>query len=321
VTLSIIVYENRDPSPTLERWIIELLRSIDSTHFRGLEIIFVIERSTALLSWLQSQAVNSSSEVKLVFTNERVGLSGGRNIGVLNSFGDYIAFVDDDEVVDPTWADAVLSTLADPRVIAVTGPSVPLSEVGDLDWFPREFEWLLSCTGWTSYVDGQEIRSAYGNNMAFRRSAFKGGRGFLTSMGLKAGDRGSWRETGAEDVEFCMRIRRQTGGKIVYCEGMRVRHRVTSSRISAKYVAQRAFWVGRGRRTLQLVSSEDSHHVLDLEWSLFRRSIFSFVFNILPSVFKDWRKGGKALRIAILAFVFAGIGYLFETLSVRGHRG
>jgi len=57
----------------------------------------------------------------------RTGSSAARNAGVRISQGDVVAFLDDDEVVHPTWLDALLAPFATGAVDAVTGLVLPMT--------------------------------------------------------------------------------------------------------------------------------------------------------------------------------------------------
>lgn len=62
----------------------------------------------------------------LLVREARRGLSYARNAGILACRGAIIACTDDDVVVPPGWADAIVAPFADPAVMAVTGNVLPL---------------------------------------------------------------------------------------------------------------------------------------------------------------------------------------------------
>jgi glycogen(starch) synthase len=53
--------------------------------------------------------------LKIVFNSER-NLSISRNIGIRNSAGDIVAFLDDDSIPEPEWLDQILAAYKDPSV-------------------------------------------------------------------------------------------------------------------------------------------------------------------------------------------------------------
>jgi len=58
----------------------------------------------------------------------RAGASRARNVGAQQATGEFIAFTDDDAVVDPLWVSGLIAGFrADPRVVCVTGLTLPAS--------------------------------------------------------------------------------------------------------------------------------------------------------------------------------------------------
>jgi glycosyltransferase involved in cell wall biosynthesis len=56
----------------------------------------------------------------------RRGLNCARNCALRSASGDIVAFTDDDAVPEPGWAEALAVNFADPRVLCVTGLTLPL---------------------------------------------------------------------------------------------------------------------------------------------------------------------------------------------------
>ncbi|MGE3958906.1 MAG: glycosyltransferase family 2 protein [Vicinamibacterales bacterium] len=56
----------------------------------------------------------------------RPGLDRARNRAMLEAAGAVVAFTDDDAIPDPEWLDALVRNFADPRVLAVSGLTLPL---------------------------------------------------------------------------------------------------------------------------------------------------------------------------------------------------
>jgi glycosyltransferase involved in cell wall biosynthesis len=69
---------------------------------------------------------------------ERPGLNCARNRALREATGEIIAFTDDDAAPDPLWLQRLLRNFADPRVLCVTGLTMPLElETEAQEWFQR----------------------------------------------------------------------------------------------------------------------------------------------------------------------------------------
>jgi glycosyltransferase involved in cell wall biosynthesis len=149
--------------------IYELLISIKNQTYVNTETIFVVERSKQLLERISSYATeNNIPNLKVLFNDGEPGLSAARNVGIKAAKGDIIAFVDDDVLLYPDWAEKMASAHRDDSIIGVTGPAIPLWEDPSMAWFPQEFYWIISCTAWDPEDCVKEVRNAWGMNTTAR---------------------------------------------------------------------------------------------------------------------------------------------------------
>jgi hypothetical protein len=131
------------------------------------------------------------------------GLSYARNRGLAAAGAPYVAFVDDDEVVDEGWVAGLFATFDLPGVAAVFGPIAPRDDRG-LPYCRYDGQGELRVVGgprtlpWTIGTGG---------NMAFRREDLVAVGGFDVLFGLGAVARS------AEDTEAIHRLVR--GGRRV----------------------------------------------------------------------------------------------------------
>jgi glycosyltransferase involved in cell wall biosynthesis len=96
--LSIII-----PAYNLEEYISLTLDSLLRINFsRNYEIIVVNDGSTDNTENIIKEYQKNNSQIKLI-TLKNSGVSMARNIGIKNSCGDYITFVDGDDIVDPNF--------------------------------------------------------------------------------------------------------------------------------------------------------------------------------------------------------------------------
>jgi GT2 family glycosyltransferase len=270
--------------------IYELLESINNQTLQNMETIFIIERSEELLdsisAFIEEHAI---SNIKTVFSGERLGLSMARNLGIEHAKGEIIGFVDDDVVLYPDWAGGVVKALDDNIAIGVTGSAFPLWETESLKWLPEEFYWLISCTAWTGWEERRITRGVFGANMAFRKEAFDDNCMFAPEAGFSRGHRD---RPISEDIEFSLRLRKKIKRPIVFDPRPRVWHRVVTRRLSFGYIVQRAHHVGCTRRILRRYYA-DEFGTFDQERSVLK-GIFTLLIKTPKQVFTNpllvWRK-------------------------------
>jgi glycosyltransferase involved in cell wall biosynthesis len=301
--LSIII-----TSYTTERLkdIFDLLKSIQSQTYENIEVVFVAERSRELMEKVKEHADKIGlANIRVVFNDGKQGLSAARNLGIKMAVGEIIAFVDDDAVLCPQWAEEIVKTyLKDTSVIGVTGSIYPLWVNGSVKWFPEEFDWILSCTRWFPYEKLTEVRNVWGGNFSFRKEAFELCGYFNTNFGFP---KGTYEGSLGEDNEFSMRVRSITKKRIVYNPSIKVYHKVHSYRLRWSFIARRAFNMGRSRRMLKMYYSGkgSGENVLSTEFLLLRR-IFSKLFTS-----SDFYLGAGKFLTVLLILSFVMFGYLF----------
>ncbi len=136
--------------------ITELLDTIQSQNYKNVETLIVTERSPQLTESIKTYInVKGYPDVQVIYNEGQWGSYPSRNLGVKQAAGEIIAFVDDDALLLPGWAEATVRAYAeDNSIIGITGPILPLWEDETMSWFPREFYWIFSCT----YLDWDERR-------------------------------------------------------------------------------------------------------------------------------------------------------------------
>src|SRR5690349_16944771 len=78
----------------------ECLTSIAAQYYRNLEVIMVDDGSTDESGAIAAAYAERDSRFKLV-TKANAGLGAARNTGTENATGDYLMFVDSDDVLPP----------------------------------------------------------------------------------------------------------------------------------------------------------------------------------------------------------------------------
>ncbi len=297
-------------SYTLERLndIHELLDSIKSQTYPNIETIFVAERSMELHEKVKAYGEQKGiPNMKVVFNHGEPGLSAARNLGIQEAKGQIIAFVDDDVVLFPNWAEEMVRTYSDDSIIGATGSASPLWEDESMNWLPRELYWLISCSEWTDWDKITVARSAWGGNMSFKKEAFSSAGLFLNTLG--------YHKVMAEDLEFSLRVKSKTGKQILYNPRARVWHKVHQYRLSWGFITARSRHIGVSRRLLKKLYPKDSN-LFALERGLSRR-ILKLLLSIPGEALKNPLIAWHKLSVTILALTFVTLSYYFSRPSTQ----
>ena len=303
----------------------QLLDSLQAQTYPGLEIIFVGERLSELCDEVTSYAHKQAiAPFKALFNGGPPGLSPARNLGIEQAKGDIIAFLDDDAIAFPDWAEQMIAAFArDDEPIAVTGPVFPAWEDESLRWLPDEFYWILSCTvpGSSEHDEPQEVRNVWGVNMAFRREAFQHCRFSDTFVGGNQGSSDS-SKLGllGDDTEFCLRLYAKTGRPIIFSPAVRVFHKVYRHRLASRFIRRRAFWEGYTKAVLGKLGAEGMERRLDMstEYTLLRRILFRFFPRSLFQLPLSPALTGRRLLLAADVLLHVALGYSAAKLPGLG---
>lgn len=116
---------------------LECIKSLKSLIYPNYEILLVDNSST--LSGIDEFAKQQGFQLIDITGNENLGASGGRNIGIKHSKGEYIFFVDDDVIVEgKSLLDLVTIAERDPS-IGIIGPLMYRYDNPNKMWFYQNF--------------------------------------------------------------------------------------------------------------------------------------------------------------------------------------
>ena len=233
-------------------------------------------------------------------------------MGARHARAELVAFIDDDAVAFPDWAEHLVGSFSDETIVGLTGPALPLWVDGGSGWFPEELYWIIGSTGWSEADGLRDVRNVWGMNMAFRRDAFRAAAGFSKDIGSVQG-----RRLHGEEVELSLRVRKETGRRIVYNPNVKVMHKVHGRRLSARWIGKTSYWTGYTRRRLKGLS--ERYGVEDDFLSIERRLLGRIVKRLLPrtavALFATPRRASHILWITFMALFFVALGYFSQAFS------
>ncbi len=304
------------------RDILELLDSIKAQTYPNIETILVVERSNELFANVMAYVSEKTIlNAEVIFNPGEPGASAARNLGIKHSKGDIVAFVDDDVLLLPEWGQEMVNAyLEDDSIIGVAGSVEPLWDDGSISWFPDELYWIIGCTAWSGWSNGQQVRNGAGANMSFTKEGILEAGGFDTSIGPKRGGQNGRKQGLAEDAELSLRIANKTGKPIVYSPKARVQHKIYKRyQTSMRYIAERSYQVGCSRVMLKKLYGQEDKGLLSPEHNLMKRIVTRLFPDILESFLRSpvvaWRK----LSVTIVALSFVALGYYISPVFNPSH--
>ena len=161
----------------------------------------------------------------------RPGIAYGRNQAVATAGPDvdYIAFIDDDEVPEPSWLDELINVQKCYAADVVTGTVLSDFEVAPPGW-------ALKCGGFDRqrHPTGEKLNCARTGNVLIKSSLF-----WKHSIWFEE----RLARTNADDTHFFMRVHR-LGHKIVWANDAVIWEHVTKDRLQVRWLLRRAYLAG-----------------------------------------------------------------------------
>jgi glycosyltransferase involved in cell wall biosynthesis len=202
-----------------------------------LDVVVVDDGSTGDLAPVVAAASCARVPMRLE-RQEPAGLNAARDRGVAVTAGEVVAFLDDDVLVAPGWARAVLDAVARTGCAGVAGRITLLPEVELPRWVTARRRRYLSELDLGDAPLELAGETPVGANCAVTRTAHARAGGFRPGL-----DRCGATLISNGEVEFFRRVR-AAGGTLVYAPDAAVLHRVASDRLTEPWFVRRAYAQG-----------------------------------------------------------------------------
>lgn len=169
------------------------------------------------------------------------GLSRARNTGWVAARGDFVGYIDDDAVAEPTWISSVLEVVqsVQPMPSWIGGPIQLNWETERPGWVDDELAVPLGYLYWgdspRQLIKGERLG---GGNSVFPRTVLSELGGFDERLG-----RGASGLLSGEETQLQYRVE-QVGGVLYYHPGMCIHHFVGRERTKPQWFYRRYFWGG-----------------------------------------------------------------------------
>jgi glucosyl-dolichyl phosphate glucuronosyltransferase len=271
-----------------------------------LEVVVVDDGSTSDIEAIVRNSATPGRPYRYV-RQEGAGAAGARDRGSAVAGAELLAYLDDDAVPVPTWAEAMVSAFDEWECAAVAGRIVLRLQSPAPDWVHgKDWRYLteLDLGSKPLWLLGREL--PYSANCAVTRSSFEQGGGF----GSAVATRKALTLSTAEDTGFFDRVRRG-GGSVAYIPQACVEHVIPPRRLTLDWFMKRA--VAQGAATALLSLGPDPSPGRRL--GLLARSIVHALWRLPAEFARDavLRRGTVGVRL----FLSYQRGALFALIALR----
>ena len=226
------------------------------------------------------------------------GLSYSRNLGIKESDGDYLVFIDDDAYAGTNYLKSINNFIkTNPRVVAFGGRIITYYEsINEPKWLSK---YLWGLVGHLDY--GNEIRqfpaNKYppGGNMIIKKY-------IINKVGLFNVKLGRIGKIGyaSEEKDFFERLRNKET-KLYYLPDAVVYHYIPSSRLTKEYIKSQCYSIGASER---IIAVEKGKPVLIKKFGeFFLKYLASFILAIVFLIKFEPLKSGYLIMVRHLILI------------------
>jgi glycosyltransferase involved in cell wall biosynthesis len=229
-----IIIITRNRVNLLSKCLEPLFKQIES--METIEVIVVDNNSSdETIDFLKKITVNSSKFK--YFIEDKVGASHARNLGILNSEGEWLCFLDDDGIPSEDFVEKMLHTISNFNFDGFGGMWYPYADKEIPSWIPNEVTTMRLLSNNTSVL-GKGTTVAAGI-CAFKKEIVVKAGCFSTEIGPRDGKMGY----GEED--YLQQIIWKNGGLIGFNPYWTMKHIVADYKFSLKWNLNRYYLKGR----------------------------------------------------------------------------
>ncbi len=172
---------------------------------------------------------------------EQIGLSHARNRGIEASHGEWVAYLDDDAIPHPDWAERLLARIREGNLDGIGGLYQPYFDAEPPAWYLDQYNsnyWMLRGKV-HSYTLTPSDPKLSGGNCAFKRKLLVELGGFRADLGMCGGRLGY-----AEEVELQDRML-AAGYRLGFDANIRMDHHTPEYKQRLSWFLMRSFSKGR----------------------------------------------------------------------------
>lgn len=233
------------------------------------------------------------------------GLSDARNIGIRESKGEIIAFIDDDGIADENWIVELTKVYTTENIVSAGGKIIPLWLDGKPTWYTDRLDSYLSLLDFSQ--NAEQIFFPYipfGCNMTFRKIIFEEIGYFDDSFG-----RNLSRSNLLSHEEFDLYKRINEKHYVtMYNPRALVYHQIDSSRITKTWFKDRSYWSG-----ISSAVFDKKYYNKSFMFNSIIKSLLAIPYNAALYSFEKIKMDNKSSFLRELRFL-SHIGYIKESL-------
>ena len=216
-----------------------------------------------------AEQARATIPISYVF-EKRQGRSPALNAGVAATSGSHVGFIDDDEEIDKSWYEQIVSVFTELDVDFIGGPYVPRFESAIPDWLPPTHNSVIGV------VDGGTERVPFdrnyqgilmGGNAVFTRKILETVGPYSTSLG-----RSGKRLLSCEDEDMYERLL-AASARGVYVPELIIYHFIPSERLTKRYHRAWCFWQSVSRAALDRIRPEATRYLLGVPTYFYGRAL------------------------------------------------